>query len=140
MNKQTRNKAYPKEFREQVVKLAQDGDELGPGDAPHALSRSGLFDAQLGGLRDHSTAIPATAKKVRNFVDTPKQCRSWRDLHQLPTLNVSVPLLKKAQHINVHHHEPHSAQFSAGTSLSTACWHSAMHRRVFNCVLVYLVS
>ena len=33
MNKQTRNKAYPQEFREQVVKLAQDGDELGSGDA-----------------------------------------------------------------------------------------------------------
>ena len=27
MNKQTRNKAYPKEFREQVVKLVQAGGQ-----------------------------------------------------------------------------------------------------------------
>ena len=30
MNKQTRNKAYPKEFREQVVKLVQAGRQTMP--------------------------------------------------------------------------------------------------------------
>ena len=31
MNKQTRNKAYPQEFREQVVKLVQAGGLTGDG-------------------------------------------------------------------------------------------------------------
>ncbi len=86
MSKQVNVKAYPKDFKEQVVKLAQVGDRSATQIAREfeisresvrrwvkqtELDQGSRTDGPRSKDRDHSTAIAATAQIVRNFVDTP---------------------------------------------------------------------